>query len=118
MLSIILRRHSVVPVLNSLTGHQVIVLHVLTESPVSTRDYEHSQLRKGPPLRLDLSLFVLVALGNGDVVDDGLDAADFEAVVLQMQPCTVVAEEDTMVQGHENSVELFLFDGLIIAHHF
>lgn len=116
MITIVLCGHCVVSFLNGLCSHQVILFHILSESPIAAGNDENAKLCVSPSLVLELALprcSTLSLSGSGPLVDchvvhNALDERNFDSVVYLMKPCAVVTQKDAVVEGHVDFSELFL----------
>ena len=108
MVSVILRSNGAVSLLNRLV-HEPILIHVVSESLVSSRYYKHSQLGVCPFIviyrLLQTRIFKLM---RGST--DGFDEGDFHAVMGLVYASAIVAEEDPMVDAHVDLVKLLAIE--------
>ena len=95
MVSIVLGSLRVIPILNRLRRHEVILLHVISEGAVAATDYKDAQLRVSPPL---------LRAGVGQV-NRGLDERYLNAVISLMQQGTVLANKYAMVHRNIDASE-------------
>ena len=97
MIPIILRGNRAISLLDRLV-HEAILIHVVSESLISSGYYKHSQLGVCPFIVISwLNIWCFEFMGGST---DGFDEGDFDAVMSLVYACAVVAEEDSMVYAY------------------